>query len=214
MFAKQAAMEKRSWLIVGISGITCGGKTTLSNALHEYLKDPAHVHCLSETVEIGVVKILHQDDYYYPDDHPNHEWNEHLNHINYEVIDGLDMARMCDDLHDALGKRFVLYSKSKPTSLLNIMIIEGFVILNHSVINRICQLKFHVHLPYEKCFERRLRRTYEPPDCVGYFEVCVWPMYEQNFEEIQNKEDVVLLNGAASQEKLFAFVFNSMRNFL
>lgn len=201
-----------SWLIVGISGITCGGKTTLSTSLYEYFSDPENKNCLSDTVSIGAVKIMNQDAYFYPEDHPNHEWIDFINHVNFDVIGALDMNQMCTDLNTELGKRFQLYNKSKVTSTVNIMLIDGFTIFNHSVMNRICQLKFHIHLPYEKCYERRVKRTYDPPDVLGYFELCVWPMYEQNFNEIKNKDDIMLLNGETTQEKLFSHVFNRIKD--
>lgn len=200
-----------SWLIIGISGVTCGGKTTLTQSLYRYLSDPSNGNCLSETVTIGQVKLINQDEYFYPENHPNHEWIDYINHVNYDIIGSLNMTQMCNDLNAALGKRFVLYTKSKSTSVVNIMLIDGFLIFNHSVINRLCQFKFHIHLPYEKCYERRLTRIYEPADVLGYFELCVWPMYEQNFSEIKGKEDIVLLNGETSREKLFEYVFNCIK---
>lgn len=200
-----------AWLIIGVSGITCGGKTTLSQTLYEYLNDSMNQHCLSDTVKIGIVKILNQDDYFFPDDHPHHEWMEQLKHVNYDVMDAVNITDMCNDLHTELGRHFVLYSKNKQITTVNIMIIDGFLIFNHSVLNRLCQLKFHIHLPYEKCYERRMKRTYEPPDCLGYFELCVWPMYEQNFEKIQAKNDIILLNGDTSKEKIFQHVFDCIQ---
>lgn len=201
-----------SWLIIGISGVTCGGKTTLSQAIFNFLSDPANDNCLSERVKIGTVKIMNQDDYFYPDDYTQHEWIEQLSHVNYDIIGALNMTKMCDDLYTELGKRFVFYNKSKPVTTVNIMIIDGFLIFNHGVLNRLCQLKFHIHLPYEKCYERRIKRVYDPPDVQGYFEVCVWPMYEQHFNEIKNKDDVLLLNGEINKEKLFQHVFDSIKD--
>lgn len=201
-----------SWLIIGISGVTCGGKTTLSSLLFNYLNDPNNETCLSDSIKIGTVKIMNQDDYFFPDDYPHHEWIEQLSHVNYDVIGALDMTKMCNDLYNELGKRFVFYAKTKSITTVNIMIIDGFLIFNHGVINRLCQLKFHIHLPYEKCYERRIKRVYEPPDVQGYFEVCVWPMYEQHFNEIKNKDDIFLLNGEISKDKLFQHVFDTIKD--
>lgn len=201
-----------SWLIIGISGITCGGKTTLSQTLFHHLRDRNNANCLSDGIKIGTVKIINQDDYFFPEDYPHHEWIEQIAHINYDVIGALNMTKMCNDLYTELGKRFVFYSKTEPVTTVNIMIIDGFLIFNHGVLNRLCQLKFHIHLPYEKCYERRLKRTYDPPDCLGYFEICVWPMYEQNFNEIKNKDDILLLNGEIGKDKLFQHVFDCIKD--
>lgn len=201
-----------SWLICGISGVTCAGKTTLSQSLYNYLNDPANANCLSDHIKIGTVKIMNQDDYFYSNDYPHHEWIDQLAHANYDVIGALNMSKMCNDLYTELGKRLIFYSKSKPNTIVNIMIIDGFLLFNHSVLNRLCQLKFHIHLPYEKCYERRIQRTYDPPDVLGYFELCVWPMYEQNFNEIKDKKDIMLLNGETSKEKIFQHVLDCIKN--
>lgn len=203
-----------SWLIVGISGVTCGGKTTLSQSLYEYLSDPSNAATFKENVIIGQVRLVNQDDYFLPEDYSGHEWIDSISHINFDVLGALDMTKMCTDLNAILGKRFHFYSK-RPSGtvpqVVNILLIDGFLIFNHSVTNRICQLKFHLHLPYEKCYQRRTARVYDPPDVTGYFEVCVWPMYEQHFNELKSKEDIILLNGDATKEKCFAYALNRVR---
>lgn len=202
------------WLIVGISGVTCGGKTTLSQSLYDYLSDPSIATTFAKNVAIGQVHLVNQDDYFLAEDHPNHEWIDSISHINFDILNALDMTKMCSDLYAVLGKRFHFYSKRDQPQVVNILLIDGFLIFNHSVTNRICQLKFHLHLPYEKCYQRRTSRVYDPPDVIGYFELCVWPMYEQHFGELKDKEDIVLLNGEASKEKCFSYVLNQIRQVL
>lgn len=203
-----------SWLIVGISGVTCGGKTTLSQSLYEFLSNPANSHTFKENIIIGEVRLVNQDDYFLPDDHPAHEWIDSISHINFDVISALDMPRMCSDMNVILGKRFHLYQRRPNVQVVNILLVEGFLIFNHSVTNRLCQLKFHIHLPYEKCYQRRIKRAYDPPDVTGYFEICVWPMYEAHFNELKEKDDIILLNGISSKEKCFAYALNCVRQYL
>lgn len=200
-----------SWLLIGISGITNGGKSTLTQALYEYLSDRSHSNGWRDGVRIGRVQVMHQDEYVYPEDYANHEWNERLKHVNFERIEAVNMTKMHSDLHAAMGKCFTLHTKlkSKATSVINIMLIDGFTIFNDTAINRMCQVKFHLHMPYEKCYERRVQRT---NDVAGYFELCVWPMYEQNFDGIKNKEELVVLNGEASKEKIFLYALDCLRN--
>lgn len=163
---------------------------------------------------IGQVRLVNQDDYFLPEEHPNHEWIDSINHINFDIISALDMPKMCTDLNAILGKRFHFYTKRSTSHIVNILLIDGFLIYNHGVTNRICQLKFHLHLPYEKCYQRRTKRVYEPPDVTGYFEMCVWPMYEQHFNELKDKEDIILMNGDASKEKCFTYALGRIRQML
>lgn len=97
---------------------------------------------------------------------------------------------------------------------LNILIIEGFLLFNHHFTLDMCDIKFFLHLPYEKCFERRSRRVYNPPDVVGYFEMIVWPYYEKHFKEIKERADINKLNAELPQEQLFNYVLNYINNSL
>jgi nicotinamide/nicotinate riboside kinase len=243
------------WLIVGISGITCGGKTTLASTLKNYFQERRGQE-IKAGVEINRVECINQDNYFRPIDDPNHQKIEKLNHLNWEIIESINTDRMADDIMKVLGKKFVLYntqSKSlhvdhenlfahhyapsynsmlnysnglmlngenerlsfkhvKHNFLLNILIIEGFLIFNHPVTFDICNTRFHLHVPYEVCFERRKKREYDPPDVLGYFEMVVWPEYEKNLQHFKHRKDVMFLNGEASPEKCFNFVLNSLIN--
>lgn len=151
------------WLIIiGVSGTTCSGKTTLANRLQEYLSNSTNELCLSDHFRIGQVKIFHQDDYYYPVDYPYHEYSPDIFQINYDVIDAYNMNNLCDDVNKVLGDSFELYSKiQKFNDVVNILVIEGFSIFTWSKIEQLCQLKFHIHLPYEEASARRKVRVYE-----------------------------------------------------
>lgn len=206
------------WIIVGISGVTCGGKTTLSKNIFNYLTNSQTF--LNEKVHIKTVSLVNQDDYFYPEDSCFHTPLENLKHINWEIMSALNMNQMCDDIKKILGPTFQLYSKDKNEThhpvYVNILIIEGFIIFNHPFLFELCQLKFHLHLPYEKCFQRRSVRVYDPPDTIGYFESCVWPMYIKHFNEFKNKDDdnMVILNGELSKEKCLNYVLNCIKNTL
>lgn len=61
----------------------------------------------------------------------------------------------------------------KHNILLNVLIMEGFLIFNHPVTLDLCNVKFHLHVPYEVCYDRRKERTYDPPDVPCKFEKLI-----------------------------------------
>lgn len=204
-----------SWLVIGISGVTCGGKTTLASTLFQYLSDPNNTNTLDGHTRIQTVKMINQDQYFLPEDDPRHTRIERVNHNNWEILKAMDIPRMCNDLRAIIGDLGALYAKphhasSPPLPHVNILIIEGFLIFNVPLVLELCHLKFHLHVPYEKCFARRSQRVYDPPDKVGYFEMCVWPMYVKNFNEFRDVEDLHVMNGELPTEKVLSFVLDQL----
>lgn len=191
--------------------------------LQKYLSDPENHALFSPNIPIKLVKLISQDNYFLPVDHPNHIWIKHLNHINWDIITALDMNRMCNDVKEIIGD-YTLYTKDtteifqhlshRQPQELNILILEGFLIYNHPAIAELCQLKFHLHIPYEICFARRSVRTYEPADVPGYFESCIWPMYQQYFKDFIDQENVIKLNGEIATDKCFNYILNCIKNIL
>lgn len=208
--------DDRKWLVIGVSGVTCGGKTTLSNALELYLQQIAgHIGTrLHDRMRIGRTHVIHQDEYFLDEDDPRHQLVAELGHNNWELPTALDGDRMLNDIHHCLGGAGNLFRPDAPPATLDVLLIEGFVIFNEPDVLELCHLKYHLHLPFEKCFERRQRREYTPPDVVGYFERCVWPMYLRNFEEYKDRSDVVVLNGELSSKRTCDYVIASIRQYL
>ena len=255
------------WLVIGISGVTCGGKTTLAKTLEDYLLGHLNRIIFKDNITLNKVVSVNQDDYFLPVDDPRHTKVEKLNHINFDILTALDMDRMCQDIVNILGNKFVLYNcnlsnlkssfandmaengelkgnifrdhfmtnyldangfnnqrapnlikKSRNESFhninikLNVLIIEGFLIFNHPFTLDLCNIKFHLHLPYEKCYARRMSRSYDPPDVVGYFEMCVWPFYEQHSKEFKDRNDIFVLNGDVCQQNIFNYVLNCIKD--
>lgn len=230
------------WIIIGISGVTNGGKTTLAKSLYQFFKDPKNKEFFGN-MTIKQVEVLYQDDYFLPDDHPQQTRVDAINHVNYELITALDMDKLCYDLKNILNRDFVLYNTKQiqdsmqieenffgeryaPTPVfeagkrvtfpkaVNILLLEGFLIFNHPMTLDLCNIKFHLHLPYERCKERRDKRSYDPPDVLGYFEMIVWPYYEKHFQEYAGRPDITYLNGELAQERIFKFVLDAMKNYV
>lgn len=253
-----------TWLVIGISGVTNGGKSTLAKSLHSYFSDHLNKIIFKENITLNKVALFCQDDYFLPVDSPKHKVVEKLNHINWEILSSIDMDRMCHDIMKILGHKFILYNnlteqidpsvdednifadhflsnylhrydessitgnqrtsslikKSKNESFqnmnikLNVLLLEGFLIFNHPFTLDLCNVKFHLHLPYEKCYARRVRRVYDPPDVVGYFEMCVWPLYEKHFKDFKDRTDIYMLNGEVPKENILNYVLNCIKNLM
>ncbi|PNF38051.1 hypothetical protein B7P43_G02355 [Cryptotermes secundus] len=67
------------WLIVGVSGATCSGKSTVAQSLHKQLPGSF---------------LVCQDDFFLPVDSQQHTLIPALNHINWEIMTSLDMEKM------------------------------------------------------------------------------------------------------------------------
>lgn len=76
------------WLVVGVSGVTCGGKTTVAKRLKEIIPNSC---------------LISQDYYFHPIDSNYHTWIPDLNHINWEIMSSLDMEKMLSDINDILN---------------------------------------------------------------------------------------------------------------
>lgn len=184
----------QKWLVIGICGTTCSGKTTLAKELLTIL--PANY-----------VKLVCQDDYPLPDNDPREVWVPELNHNNYELLSSMEMDKMYDDIKTILkdrccenklnkkDERFFNIDavgdieKSAVDTVVKtntyILIIEGFCIFNYKPIEELCDLKYYFTLTEEECRKRRLKRIYERPDCAGYFDMCVWPQYLVYLKEVK-----------------------------
>lgn len=178
------------WLVIGICGVTCGGKTTLATELNNILPNS---------------KVISQDDYYLDENDSRQIRIPELNHVNFELLTSLDMERMHSDICHILRNRRNNTTVSKISddfamsdmeihklarerviaTNTRVLILEGFSILNYKPIEALCDLKYYLTLSKGQCKERRKHRVYEPPDCPGYFEKCVWPEYIKLFDDVE-----------------------------
>lgn len=187
------------WIVLGICGVTCGGKTTLATELNNILPNS---------------KVISQDDYYLDENDPKQIKMPELNHVNFELLTSLDMEKMHSDICYILRKRKNIVESPKDNKLnntftvsdlvmqklihdkitaaeTNVLIVEGFSILNYKPIEALCDLKYYLTLSKAQCSARRKCRVYQPPDIPGYFEKCVWPEYLKMFDYVQkNVRDV------------------------
>lgn len=181
-----------SWVVVGISGVTNGGKSTLAQQLHAHL--PCHT------------RVISQDDYFFPIDSPHHvPCPGGLSHHNWDTLSALDMKTMLRDVteiiksrpdHTKSSDRGAVTHIQNATDLSPVLLMDGFILYDHPGILELCDLRYFVTLSREECWERRASRAYDPPDIPGYFEACVWPMYEEHLARVKERvPQVMFLDG-------------------
>ncbi|KAJ8708873.1 hypothetical protein PYW08_010255 [Mythimna loreyi] len=181
------AANRNDWIIIGISGVTCGGKTSLANQLKNTLTP---------------VYLFHQDKYFYPDDSPQHVKCPGLPHNNYDILGALDMGAMRADIAATLqGQDRAHHSSTEQGEHKfqvpgkKFLVAEGFTVLNYKPIMDMCDFRYYFVLEYGECLLRRSYRLYDPPDIAGYFEQCVWPEHIKYRAEIERDPRVRIIDG-------------------
>ncbi|XP_074111578.1 nicotinamide riboside kinase [Cotesia typhae] len=184
------------WLIVGIGGATCSGKTTLSKQLHEFFKNS---------------RLINQDSYFLPEDDPRHVHIPELNHHNWDILTSLDTSRMYADVLKILsgsnrsssGVNINCLDINKKIEETRVLVLDGFLIFKDKPIAELCNLKYFLTLTKQQCWERRQKRVYDPPDVPGYFDKVIWPEYERHLEDIKREKKICFIDGTMNQEEIF-----------
>lgn len=201
---------KMKLLVIGISGITGGGKTVLATGLYEYLNKVEN-RTAFKGYQINTVKLLQLDAYFYPRDSPNHTWIKEINYINRELVTAMDMERFVSDAEAMVTELNTCNLEKTPPAndcignALNILIIEGYFIFKKLRIRELCNMRLHINLPYNVGLERRLIRTFKHvnPKPVWYYEHIIWPSYQQYLNEIGDMFDLIIINGDQTIEAVF-----------
>lgn len=205
-------------IVIGISGITGGGKTTLATALHQYLSDRNNVNAF-DGIHINQVILMHQDKYFWIRSSPNHTWIREINFINREILSAMDMDKFAADVSEMVQQltddtcetnKQRCYTASKiatncSQTSVNILIIEGFLIYNDERINRFCGLRFHLNLSSDVGYQRRLTRTFKHinPKPKWYWDNYAWPLYQKHLNEVPNKSELIFINGENDVDSIF-----------
>ncbi|KAJ0067936.1 hypothetical protein NL108_011736 [Boleophthalmus pectinirostris] len=188
-------------VIVGIGGITNGGKSTLATRLHQQIPNS----CLIAQ------DVYFKEDCEVPVDSKGFK--------QYDVVSALHMDRMTDHV-ELWKKNPESFMKQKSLrvfeeSLLGkdvfVLIVEGFLIYNYRPLNSLYNKKYFLEIPYEICKTRRSTRMYNPPDPPGYFDGHVWPMYLKNRKEMEEMlSDIVFVDGLQEKDQLLDSVYKDI----
>ncbi|XP_076962101.1 nicotinamide riboside kinase 2 isoform X2 [Callospermophilus lateralis] len=159
-------------LIVGIGGMTNGGKTTLANGLHRSLPN-----CC----------VIHQDDFFKPQDQIAVGEDGFK---QWDVLESLDMEAMLSTVQAWLSnpQKFarahgVNVQPGAPDT--HILLLEGFLLYSYKPLVDLYSRRYFLTVPYEECKWRRSTRTYTVPDPPGLFDGHVWPMYQKYKREME-----------------------------
>ncbi|XP_015126156.1 nicotinamide riboside kinase 1 isoform X2 [Diachasma alloeum] len=184
-----------NWIVIGIGGATCSGKTTLAKKLHEKFKNSV---------------LINQDTYFRPKDDPRHVHIPELNHHNWDILESLDMNKMHSDILGILSSG----EDDNNQGETKLLIMDGFLLFNYKPIFDLCDMRYFLDLSREECEWRRNRRVYDPPDVPRYFDMVVWPEYVRYKKEIEDDEEVLrgitFLDGTVDNDQTFQRVFREI----
>lgn len=154
-----------SWIVVGIGGVTCGGKTTISNELCKLIPNSV---------------IIHQDDYFHPTGSDVLEYIEEVQHYNWDVVTAIDSERLVHDVEKIIS-----------SSDGGVLLVEGTLVLNIDKLRQLCDLKYYLTLPYTTSKQRRCQKNYKIPDPPLNFDKIVWPAYLKHKEQLEQLDSRV-----------------------
>lgn len=189
-------------LIVGVGGMTNGGKSTLSKSLHEQI----HNSC-----------IIAQDSFFKDDSVVPVDSNGFK---QYDTLDALHMDKMMSEV-ESWQRDPELFLRGRGLTSAHtalsvneevfVLIVEGFLIYNYRPLNELFDKRYFMEIPYDVCKMRRSSRVYTPPDPPGYFDGHVWPMYLKNHQEMESMvSGIVFLDGLKSKEELLSAVYKDI----
>lgn len=189
-------------LVVGVGGVTNGGKSTLSKSLHEQIPNSC---------------IIAQDSFFKDDSVVPVDSNGFK---QYDMLNALHMDKMMSEVESwqrdpelflrgrGLTSEHITLSVDEEVFVL---IVEGFLIFNYRPLNELFDRRYFMEIPYDVCKRRRSLRVYTPPDPPGYFDGHVWPMYLKNHQEMESMvSGIVFLDGLKSKEELLAAVYKDV----
>ncbi len=181
-------------LIIGISGGTCSGKTTVVNQL------------LNEFPNGGVGSIS-QDAYYKETSHLSYEEREKVNFDHPEAIDFKLLIEHLNTLK--AGKTinqpvysFVKHNRTKAVLVTppeKVMLVEGLLIFTNPKLRELFDIKIMVHADSDERLVRRLKRDIvergrDLNEVLSRYKKTLKPMHQKFVEPMNAHADLIIPN--------------------
>jgi len=170
MASKSEEEASKPPIVIGISGATRSGKTSLTEALTKHFRitiPPVHM------------------DQYWKDPAPTHT---QTGFINWETPLAVDFQSSLLHL-----KRTI--EKAKKDNL-KFVIIEGFLLFSHDEIVKLLDKKIFLCIGKKECFQRRMN-TFAVS--LIYFDQILWEEYVNNNKRVLEIDDVCILDAEAAE---------------
>ncbi|MCV3295827.1 MAG: uridine kinase [Oenococcus sp.] len=191
--------EKNKVTIIGISGGSGSGKTSIAQDIYEHLKDQS-------------VAIIPQDAFY--NDQKDMTMAERKS-VNYDHPDAFDMDLLYEDLlklkqNQAIDlpiydyENYTRSAKTLPMQPARVIIVEGVLLFVDERIRDLLDIKIFVDTDDDIRFIRRLKRDMiergrSTESVINQYLKTVKPMYHQFVEPTKRYADVIIPEGKSNR---------------
>ena len=181
-------------LVIGIAGGTGSGKTTVVNQIIQELPE-------------GEVCVISQDSYYKDTSHLLFDERTKINFDHPKAIDFDLLVAHLKELKKANAidqpiYSFVEHNRTKETITMypkKVIIVEGILILTHTDIRKLFDVKLYVHADSDERLIRRLRRDMSErgrdlDEVINRYQNTLKPMHQQFIEPTKEFADIIIPN--------------------
>ncbi|GJM47806.1 uridine kinase [Weissella soli] len=192
-------MEMRHPVIIGVTGGSGSGKTTVSREIFDHLKGES-------------VVMIQQDSYYKAQDNISVAQRRQK---NYDHPDAFDMALLADDLRKLVQREAIeepiydykVSTRAKETRHVepaDVIIVEGVLLFVDQEVRDLLDIKVYVDTDDDLRFIRRLQRDMSErartsESVITQYLETVKPMHHQFVEPTKRYADVILPEGGENK---------------
>ena len=181
-------------LIIGITGGTGSGKTTVVNQIVKHLPD-------------NEVCVISQDSYYKATDNLSYEERTKINFDHPRAIDFDLIVKHLKELKlfktiEQPVYSFVTHNRTENTVKTHpkkVIIVEGILIFNNEELRNLFDIKIFVHADTDERLIRRVRRDIAErgrniDEVLNRYQDTLKPMHQQFIEPTKNFADIIIPN--------------------